>query len=96
VGHGSSTTHKYVCDIDLAGWCIQGCGSLTTWSEVWHLGFYNVMLEIQAIKNIFLIPTTPPLKNVASLSTHENNNNNNTRISLTNKNQLISIVFQSS
>jgi hypothetical protein len=36
MGHGSSTTHKDACDIDLAGWCIQGCGTLVTCLEVWH------------------------------------------------------------
>jgi hypothetical protein len=27
MGHGSSTTHKNVRDMDLARWCIQGCGT---------------------------------------------------------------------
>jgi hypothetical protein len=31
VGHGSSTTHKDVRDIDLIGWYIQGCGTLATY-----------------------------------------------------------------
>jgi hypothetical protein len=71
MGHGSPTTHKDVCDIDLACWCIQGCGSSTTWPKVLHLGLYNMMPKIQAIKNIFLIPITPSLKNVTSSLAHE-------------------------
>jgi len=34
MGCGSSTTHKDVCDIDLARWCIQGCDTLATCLEV--------------------------------------------------------------
>jgi hypothetical protein len=34
VGHGPSTTHKDVCDINLVGWCIQGRGALTTCPKV--------------------------------------------------------------
>jgi hypothetical protein len=38
MGHGSSTTHKDVCDIALGGWCIQGHGTLIKRLEVWHIG----------------------------------------------------------
>ncbi len=41
MGHGSSTTHKDVCDIELVGLCIQGCGTLTTCSEVWNFGGWH-------------------------------------------------------
>jgi hypothetical protein len=34
VGHGSSTTHRDVCDINLVGWCIQGCGMSITCSKM--------------------------------------------------------------
>ncbi len=34
VGHGSSISHKDVCDINFARWCIQRCGTLTTHKEV--------------------------------------------------------------
>jgi hypothetical protein len=71
VGHGLSTTHKDVCDIDLARWFIQGCGSLTTCSKVSYLGFCNVIPKIQAINNFFLLLVARSLKNLASLSTHE-------------------------
>ncbi len=71
MGHGSFTAHKDVCDIDLVGWCIQGCGSSVTCLEVWHLGVCNVMLESQAINYFLNIPTAPSLKNVTSSLSHE-------------------------
>jgi len=33
-GHGSSTTHKNVHDINLATWCIQRCGTSITCMEM--------------------------------------------------------------
>jgi len=39
IHHPHLTTHKDVCDIDLAWWCIQGCGTLVTRREVWHFSY---------------------------------------------------------
>jgi hypothetical protein len=49
VGHGSSTTHKDVHDINLVGWCIQGCGTLATCPEMtswWFTIFLHTFSSI--------------------------------------------------
>jgi hypothetical protein len=75
IHHPHLTTHKDVCDIDLVRWCIQGCGTLVTCREVWHLGgwHFSYIFLLQFVSKAITTATT-----IVQIFC---NNNNTTKIS---------------